>query len=198
VSNANFLAGTALVNYNTLNVVGSSVFSTGNLDNRGTLVLGPANGFPGVNASISSGTNSGTLRVDGTQVSVSAYNLNNTGVISNEGSWYGSFLQHAGGQFNNAGTLTLNGSTTLLGVSSLVNSGTVVLEDGVLEIAAGAQISGSGRFVQQAGLARVNGHLQALGGIDIQGGLVQGTGTSEGPFIVGTAGRWKLGIRQAR
>ena len=192
VSNAT-LSVRVLVNDSTLRVEGNSSFDVGTLSNTGTLVLGPATGFPGVSASIGGGFNSGTLRVDGPQVSVRAYDLWNTGLIVNEGSWYGSFTQHAGGRFDNAGSLTLNGTTTLFNTALVANSGTLTLEDGVLGIHVGAQVSGSGRFVQQAGLTHVNGLLQATGGIDILGGVLKGTGRVDGQVLVGPDALWRPG-----
>ena len=199
VSNATLTAQT-LVNDSTLRVEGSSSFNASSLSNNGTLVLGPATGFPGVSAWIGGGVNSGILHVDGPQVSVRAYDLQNTGLIVNEGVWYagGSFTQHAGGRFDNAGSLTLNGTTTLLNTALVANSGTLTLEDGgfgdsVLAIHVGAQVSGSGRFVQQAGLTHVNGLLQATSGIDILGGVLKGTGRVVGPLLVGPDALWRPG-----
>ena len=104
VQGAELSAG-VLVNQARIDLVGSSTLSVGRLDNHGTLVLGPANGFPGVRAWFYSGSNSGTLRVDGGLVDVDAHDLRNTGLISNEATWYagGSFSQAAGGRFDNAG-----------------------------------------------------------------------------------------------
>ena len=194
VSDAALTVG-KLLNHGTINVVGRTDVSVGDLDNRGTLVLGPANGFPGVIASISSGVNSGTLRVDGANSRVSAFDLQNTGVISNEGDWYagGSFIQHSGGRFVNDGRLTLGGSTLLSSGTSIANSGTVTMASGLLSIPAGAQLSGSGQFVQDDGLTWVNGRLQAGGGINILSGELKGAGTVEGSVYVGLGGRWKLG-----
>lgn len=194
VSNATLRAG-ALVNDSTLRVEGSSSFSAGTLSNNGTLVLGPATGFPGVSAWIGGGINSGTLRVDGAQVSVSANDLQNTGLIANEGVWYagGSFTQDAGGRFDNAGTLILSGTTALFNTARVTSSGTMTLQQGVLAIDVGARVEGSGRFVQEAGLTQVNGLLQATGGIDIQGGVLKGGGTVDGPVLVGPGALWRPG-----
>ncbi len=195
VSDGSLRAGW-LVNRSTINVVGSSNFQAGTLDNRGTLVLGPVNGFPGVSASIDNGVNHGTLRVDGTNVEVSANRFNNFGVVNNEGSWVvgTSFRQEPGGRFHNAGTLQLNGSSALLAASTLINTGTITLQDGELGIAPGAVVTGSGSFVQEAGLTQVGGLLRADGGITINGGVLSGTGTAEGGYVyIAPAGLWKPG-----
>ncbi|MBC7955401.1 MAG: hypothetical protein H7Y33_05990, partial [Cytophagales bacterium] len=170
------------------------------LDNLGTLVLGPANGFPGVGAiigGVGNSSNSGTLRVDGSAVGVSSNGFfQNRGVIHNEGTWYagGNFSQVGNGRFSNAGRLSINGvGVGLFDTSSLINSGTVTLESGMLAIDSGASISGSGSFVQEAGLTQVNGLLHADGGVTIHGGVLQGTGTVQGYVDIGPAGLWKPG-----
>ena len=195
VSDAHITVGTTLRNLSSLNVTGGSAFHANGLDNRGTLVLGPANGWLGTSAFIGGGTNSGSIRVDGNQVSVSAYDLQNAGTISNEGSWFAgrSFDLHTGALFDNNGTLALSGTTTLLSGATLVNGGTVTLQDGLLAIAVGAQLVGTGQFVQQDGETRANGRLQALGGIRIDGGVLRGTGTLEGQLVIGAGAQWKPG-----
>ena len=184
-----------LLNRSTIDIIGSSNFTANTLDNRGTLVLGPVNGFPGVSARIGSGVNTGTVRVDGANVSVRADYFNNFGAVSNEGTWEAatSFRQEPGARFNNAGTLRLNGSNALLATSSLVNTGSITLVDGELGIVAGGAITGTGSFVQEAGLTQVNGLLRADGGITINGGTLQGTGTAQGPVFVAPTAAWKLG-----
>ena len=187
-----------LINRSTLNVTGSSNFSATTLDNRGTLVLGPANGLPGVFAAIGGvggSSNSGTLRVDGTQVSVQSRDLANSGLIANEGSWLAqdNFAHTAGGRFTNAGTLTVDGTTTVYGAAAIQNSGSLTVQNGALNILSGADVSGPGSYIQLAGVTWVYGRLQAGGGIFIDGGLLKGTGTVEGFVTVGPAGQWKPG-----
>ena len=197
VSDGGLRAG-SLINRSTINVVGSSNFDANTLDNRGTLVLGPANGFPGTRARIGgvgNSTNSGSLRVDGSNVGVQSQNLQNLGVISNEGQWEanGNFSQTGAGRFNNAGSLSLNASAGLFDTASIVNSGSITVQGGVLDINMGTQLSGPGSFLQEAGVTRVNGRLQAGGGITIDGGVLKGTGTVEGYVSVGAAGQWQPG-----
>ena len=192
-----------LINRSTLNVIGNSHFSTTTLDNRGTLVLGPANGSPGVNASIGgvgNSSNSGVLRVDGAQVSVSSRGfLQNSGVISNEGTWYASdnFSHTGNGRFSNAGALIIDGdvggAVGLFDNAAIQNSGTLTLQSGVLDINLGTQVSGPGSFLQEAGVTRVVGRLQAGGGITINGGRLKGSGTVEGTVTIGPAGLWQPG-----
>ena len=194
VQDADLSAG-VLLNHARIDLRGSGTLSVGSLDNRGSLVLGPANGFPGVRAFVYGGSNGGTLRVDGNFVAVDAYDLRNTGQISNEGYWYAgfSFSQTAGGRFDNAGQLTLDGRTTLFETSSLHNSGSLILQGGTLAVHVGAEIQGSGSFEQQAGVSDIGGRLQAGGGIHIQGGLLKGTGTLEGDVFIDSAARWTPG-----
>ena len=187
-----------LINRSTLNVTGSSNLSATTLDNRGTLVLGPANGFPGVLASIGgigSSSNSGTLRVDGAQVSVQSRDLANSGLIANEGSWLAqdNFAHTAGGRFTNAGALTVDGTTTVFSAAAIQNSGSLTVQNGALNILSGADVSGPGSFLQLAGVTWVYGRLQAGGGIFIDGGVLKGTGTVEGDVTIGPAGQWKPG-----
>lgn len=187
-----------LINRSTVNIVGSSNFSATTLDNRGTLVLGPASGFPGVDARIGgvgNSRNSGTLRVDGAAVSVQSRDLQNTGLIANEGSWVadGDFFHTAGGRFTNAGTLTVDGSTTVFETAAVLNSGGLIVQGGALNIHVGAEVSGPGSFLQQAGVTWVDGRLQAGSYITIDGGVLKGTGTVEGYLTIGPAGQWKPG-----
>ena len=197
VSDALFRADT-LVNASTLNITGNANFWVNTLDNRGTLVLGPANGASWVTASIGgvgNSSNSGTLRVDGAQVSVSSRDLQNTGVIANEGEWlaYDNFAHAAGSRFTNSGSLSLDGTTTVSGAASIQNSGTITLQNGALNILPGGEVSGAGSFLQQAGVTRVNGRLQADGGITIASGVLKGTGTVEGLVTIGPGGLWRPG-----
>ncbi len=187
-----------LINRSTVNIVGSSNFSATTLDNRGTLVLGPANGFPGVDARIGgvgNSRNSGTLRVDGAAVSVQSRDLQNTGLIANEGSWVadGDFFHTAGGRLVNAGTLTVDGTTTVFETAAMQNSGSLVVQGGALNIHVGAEVAGPGSFMQLAGVTTVDGRLQAGGGITIDGGVLKGTGTVAGDVTIGSAGQWKPG-----
>lgn len=194
VQDAELNAG-VLVNHDRIDVRGSSTLTVGRLDNRATLVLGPANGFPGLRAYLYDGSNSGTLRVDGGSVDVSAYALTNTGQIRNEGYWAAStsFAQTAGGRFDNAGQLTLDGDTTLFETSSIHNSGSLVQQGGTLAVHVGAEISGAGSFVQTAGTSDIGGRLQAGGVIHIQGGLLKGTGTLAGDLFIEPAAQWTPG-----
>lgn len=196
VSDALFRADT-LVNASTLNITGNANFRVTTLDNGGTLVLGPPSGASWVTASIGgvgNSSNSGTLRVDGAQVSVSSRDLQNTGVIANAGEWlaYDNFAHAAGSLFTNSGSLGLDGTTTVSGAASIHNSGTITLQNGALNILAGGEVSGAGSFLQQAGVTSVNGRLQAGGGITIDGGVLKGTGTV-GSVTIGPGGRWLPG-----
>ena len=201
-----FLQVDRLINRSTLKVIGSSNFSTTTLDNRGTLVLGPANGFPAVLASIggvgSSSSNSGTLRVDGATVDVRSRDLNNTSLISNEGSWLadGDFFHTAGGRLVNAGTLTVEGTTTVFETASVQNSGSLIVQrdplsihGGALNIHVGADVAGPGSFMQRSGVTTVDGRLQAGAGITIDGGVLKGSGTLEGYLTIAPAGQWTPG-----
>lgn len=195
VSDASLHTG-ALVNHARIDVAGSDAFfSTGLLDNRGVLVLGPAGGLNPVQATIGGGINSGSLRVDGGNVVVYASDLHNTGQIWNEGQWQsnGSFTQYAGGSFINHGRLSLNGTTWLQSTASINNSGVLELQDGALAVDAGAQVIGAGQFTQWNGVTHVNGLLQQAGGISIEGGILKGTGTVAGPVMIGAAGQWTPG-----
>lgn len=85
------------------------------------------------------------------------------------------------------------GSSALLAASTLINTGTITLQDGELGIAPGAVVTGSGSFVQEAGLTQVGGLLRADGGITINGGVLSETGTVEGDVTIGPGGVWKPG-----
>ena len=187
-----------LINRSTLHVIGSSSFSVTTLDNRGTLVLGPSSGLPGASAHIGgfgNSLNSGSLRVDGNGVYIASTDLQNSGQISNEGTWEagGHFSQTGIGRFSNAGALTIDGTAGLFDTAQISNSGSLTLRGGVLDINAGTQVSGPGSFLQVAGVTRVNGRLQAANGIDIQGGVLKGAGTVEGVVNIGPGGLWQPG-----
>ena len=47
--------------------------------------------------------------------------------------------------------------------------------------------------MQVAGVTTVDGRLQAMGGINIAGGMLKRTGTVEGTVTVGPAAQWKPG-----
>ena len=67
------------------------------------------------------------------------------------------------------------------------------MQRGALNIHVGAEIAEQGSFMQLAGVTTVDGRLQAMGGINIAGGMLKRTGTVEGTVTVGPAAQWKPG-----
>ena len=91
------------------------------------------------------------------------------------------------------GTLSLDSTSTVFETASMHNGGTMTLQRCALNIHVGAEIAGQGRFMQVAGVTTVDGRLQAMGGINIAGGVLKRTGTVEGTVTVGAAAQWKPG-----
>jgi hypothetical protein len=153
-------------------------FYTPNFDNRGTA-------FNRLGASLYlNGNNSGSFDNAGTVVmgdftNAAGGTLNNIGTISASGNF-----DNQGG-FANSGTLT---NYAMMNAGNITGPGGIVNGGGEFTIAAGNAVTGAGSYTQLGGLTRVNGLLQA-GAIDIQYGILQGTGTVSGPVTVGAYGQ---------
>jgi hypothetical protein len=121
--------------------------------------------------------------------------FNNSGTVSNPGVFFNS------GTLNNSGTFT-SFSTSFLGnfrnsgllndagtfnTGTFVNSGAVVISSaGLLTMTANGPQSPFNNYIQMAGATFVNGTLNAAAGaiVDIQGGILGGTGTINGDVLM--------------
>lgn len=80
---------------------------------------------------------------------------------------------HSGSQpFDNQGIMSATGSGGMTIGGNFTTSGTVA-------VASGSSISRTGDYTQTAGMTTVDGTLSATGDIDIQGGVLTGSGTVE-------------------
>jgi hypothetical protein len=179
------------------NLAGSSMSNIGHISNFGTV---NNSGYIANNAN----ANAGAV---GPSEFENFYVLNNLsgGVVDNGDHWLG----RVGGVINNSGTFnnkalswgmknegainnlaggTFNNSSVLAQAGPINNAGT-------FNIAVGASVTGItradnsvslGGYTQTAGLTHVNGSLAAAI-VDIQGGSLTGSGTINGPVLLGAA-----------
>ena len=120
-----------------------------------------------------------------------SFNNQATGVVeiqNNTYALYGSSAQ----TFNNAGTIkrtTSSGTSTIYNLN-LINTGTVSVESGILQIY-------SSTFTQTAGAVHLNGgNLEVIGSpgvLNIQGSVFDGNGTLNGNVSVSASGQFNPG-----
>ena len=198
-----------------LGIAGSQLLNRGNLDVESGGVLSNAGMFSndGVTRLRSGGTilglggahlvNSGLFQTDaGSQFSNSGTFRNLFGgmamlggktinyspnTIDNQGEMHvsGSLTNAATGVMHNSGLLVIETGGSLVN-EGLVNNSGQVTNAGTVELAVGSNWTGSGSFVQSAGLTRVDGLMEG-GDLRFDGGRVTGTGTlrSAAPVIIG-------------
>jgi len=202
LSNSPLIVGGSLYNNAPLTLDGAINAQINDLRNSSTLHLQPT---PGANTVwIGQGDNNGTLRVDGAQLDVNIGGaFVNNGSIVNEGFWrvsggFGpggnpsSFVNQAGSHFDNRGALDIDGRFVLGAGSRLTNGGGVHMTYGELLIEANASLEGMGPFAQADGTTIVNGLLRAPM-VQLDGGVLKGTGTIQGNVIVGPFAAWRPG-----
>lgn len=129
----------------------------GTLNNAGTLIN---NGY----LNNSNGRGDGLLTNTGTLTNAGTLELNGLGGP-------GQLLNQTGGTLTNTGSLVIVDNGTLTNAGLLTNSGS---------------ISGTGSYEQTAGQTVNNGTLSLESFIDINGGLLSGTGTLTGPVTIGS------------
>ena len=201
LSSSPLIVGGSIFNRATLNMDGAINAQIGRLDNFGSLLLVPSQGANSV--WIGEGSNTGTWRVDGSQVNVTiGGDFTNSGHIINEGFWsvsgggpggaVTSFINQAGGHFDNIGTLDVYSRFALASGSRVANSGQVRINGGELFIDTQAELTGLGRFEQSDGTTFVNGLLRAPL-VQLDGGVLKGTGVIDGNVIVGPLAAWRPG-----
>jgi hypothetical protein len=195
-----------------LGIAGSQLLNRGNLDVESGGVLSNAGMFSndGVTRLRSGGTilglggahlvNSGLFQTDaGSQFSNSGTFRNLFGgmamlggktinyspnTIDNQGEMHvsGSLTNAATGVMHNSGLLVIETGGSLVN-EGLVNNSGQVTNAGTVELAVGSNWTGSGSFVQSAGLTRVDGLMEG-GDLRFDGGRVTGTGTLRSAALV--------------
>jgi hypothetical protein len=211
----NLAGGTLGLSGTFLGIAGSQLLNRGNMEIESGGVLSNAGMFSndGVTRLRSGGTifglggahlvNSGLFQTDaGSQFSNSGTFRNLFGgmamlggntinyspnTIDNQGEMHvsGSLTNAATGVMHNSGLLVIETGGSLVN-EGLVNNSGQVTNAGTVELAVGSNWTGSGSFVQSAGLTRVDGLMEG-GDLRFDGGRVTGTGTlrSAAPVIIG-------------
>jgi hypothetical protein len=140
--------------------------------------------------------NLGTMNNSGTFTnSLAGLGMSNSGVVNNlaDGTFENDHILNNSGEFNNDGTLTntgtLNNTGTLdVGLTGVVDNTGAINNGATVTIDQGGQIHsstpGMDTYTQTAGTTVVNGSLVATT-IDIQAGILSGSGTLIGPVTVG-------------
>jgi len=80
-----------------------------------------------------------------------------------------------------AGGVTNSGNMQATGVGGLQILSGAFTTSGNVTVGAGSSLSRTGEYTQTAGSTTVNGTMSASGGVDIQGGVLRGTGTISSP-----------------
>lgn len=165
-------------------VVTGSLTNDGSFDNHGTLTA-----WAGLK-------NTGVFNNHaGAGVAVQGGNSSLAGTVSNQGDMTFSGTTVLSGSLSNTSgaTVTNWGGFTVASGASLANQGSVT-NGGTFEIAAGSSLIGSGVYQQSYAnaLTRVNGTLQASQ-LNIDDGVLKGTGTVIGNVLLGATAQWKPG-----
>lgn len=219
VSDLNIAAGASFTNHGSLGVAGTldnagtftqhhpaaalgALTNSGSLANLGNLsVLGDVHNSGALNnmggLAIGGGLmSSGSFRNDGagSTTSVSGGPSLISGNFVNEGSL--AFLGDVqfSGTGSNLGQIYNGGGTfSVLAGTGFYNQGSLIQDGDMFHVLSGAAVTGPGTYTQSFGTTWVQGLLAAGGGIDIQSGLLKGSGTIEGPVTLGQYARWAPG-----
>lgn len=117
--------------------------------------------------------------------------LINFGVFRNSGTFDllgGAASVANSGSFENFGTLTVQPS------AAIVNTGSISNQGGLFFVDVGGMVAGAGSYAQTgAGTTWIKGTLEAGGGIDIQYGLLKGSGNIVGNVTIGPNALWLPG-----
>jgi hypothetical protein len=169
INENNFFTNDGVINNSNAILVApfAQVNNFGILNNTGMLILLQPESFL---------SNSGILNNNGT-VSNSGFFLN-SGTLNNSGT-FTSFSADFGGNFRNSGLLNDAGTFK---AGTFVNSGTVVISSAGLS----TMTTNDNNYIQTAGATFVNGTLTAPAGaiVDIQGGILGGTGIVNGDVLM--------------
>jgi len=181
-SNAVYVQANAIVNSGTLS--NTALLNAGTFSNSGhfSAAAGATTNLPTLNNS-GSFSNGGALTVN---------SLGNAAGASLQNS--GDMVLGGGGDSQNQGSIANTGRLTLTGGSTfyagqLRNDSQLVNNGGTLWLHAGDAISGSGSFVQNSGLTRVDGSLSQAGGTVLWGGTLAGLGTISGGVLMPNTGQ---------
>lgn len=192
IGDLNFSVGNLWAEGGSLTLHGVCGWTGGRIVNRGTLFIAPG----------------GELRLSGSQAKESDWRIENSGsiiydgtgdwrigsgeVIVNEGllevrntrpfDWFGSGAHPL---IENRGTLRKTSAGTTTMEPRFYNSGTVEIQDGVLNVNASGSFMDGGSFIG-AGLTRLNTHTFTFSGttggssLEVVSGLIEGSGTLSG------------------
>src|ERR1700683_610980 len=148
--------------------------------------------------------NSGTLNNHGTLSVIGS--LSNSGKFTNEGTigtssspFEGPSIISNSGKFANSGTINLQaasdgGPSALLDNdggtirnSGTINNGGTITNEGILNITTGGMLNNlaGSTYVQTSGRTIVNGTLNSVPAVQIQGGKLSGSGTINGNVVMG-------------
>ncbi|GAB4167800.1 MAG: hypothetical protein Fur0039_05810 [Rhodocyclaceae bacterium] len=200
--NVDIQAGGSLANQGVMSLYASqprNFNNAGTFTNAGSVVIygSFANGGAVTNAAAGVldlwGTGNGN---GGSIVNTGTFNFGafaNTGSIVNTGTATSGDFEHQAGSIVNAGNWTSRGNFSVFAGASFDNPGSLSHDGDVFHILNGAAVTGTGSYTQFSGTTWVQGLLAAGGGIDIQSGLLKGTGTLDGPVTLGPSARWAPG-----
>lgn len=185
----NYLFESTLTNSGTLNNSGS-ILSPGTLSNSGALNnSGFLNTLHLYNTSGGTLSNAGTFYTSGFHGGA-LYNyvnatLTNSGRFYNYGPLYNfnELINNSGGTLENHGALYNYSNATLTNYGTLINYGTLVIASGASLV--NDNSFGLGTYTQSAGLTVVDGLFSGSTSIQINGGMLSGSGTIEGDVTMG-------------
>jgi hypothetical protein len=167
---------------------GGAMFGSGVTSADGGISLGGAsvkdlNGRTLNNPATATWSGTGSFRVGSGSV------VDNTGTWDCQSDAIISFLGGAAPTFNNSGTFrkSAGAGTTTVGIH-FGNSGTVDVQSGTLDVS-------NASYTQTAGLTKLTGgSISSTTNINIQGGLLGGSGTVTGPVVVSGTGALSPGL----
>lgn len=198
--------GGSIINYGTFYTGGVGtqppIFTNnGTITNYGTFSTDALEAFPptvvnngtitnyGTFSNVSSGTltalvtNNGTFDNFGTLTNRAGFDNSATGNFINE---TGAIVTIEGGGLGNEGTLTNNGAITISGgelynTGTLTNNGSITNKGGDIFLQGGTLTNSAGStFVQTSGQTVVDGTMNSVPAVQIQGGTLTGLGTING------------------
>jgi len=185
---------TGIRNSGTINNIGGISVAQSELTNSGQL-----NNSGAIGLSLSGLENSGNLNNSGAAIINIEGPITNSGTVNNSGTINQYYFGGIDPQFTNSGIInnsgTLSNSGTLNNSGTVNNSGTINNSVGTFMNSGNVTISSAGLFtttldnnyIQTAGSTILDGTLTATGDatiVDIQGGILGGTGTINGNVLM--------------
>lgn len=157
--------------------------NTGSMTNSGDMQTNS----PGSFENRGSFYNSGTLS-NGGGVITNRGSFENAGDVTNYGSFENAGTLNNHGHLANNGSLTNSGTLTNAGSISnygtLTNSRDLTNDGGLVATFDGAVFNNSGKYAQLAGVTTVNGLFSSASTVEVDGGILGGTGTLQGNVLM--------------